>query len=230
VNADAASVTFWRLSPDGEGGFPGALGVAVTYTLTAAGTIVLDYEARAHASTVVNLTQHTYFNLSGDGQRDAREHELTIHADRFIPVERDRLPVGTLAPVKSTPFDFRAPASIGGRLDLHHSQLDAAGGFDHTWALPSGLKGELVPAARLHDPRSGRTLAISTTEPGLQFYDGHLLGIAPGDAGSTFHPFAGVCLETQHYPDSPNRPDFPTTVVRPGRPYRSTTTWQLGIE
>jgi len=226
----SASVSFWYLSPDGDAGYPGALGIRVTYTLTDSGSIILNYEARASAPTVVNLTQHTYFNLSGNSGEDARGHELVIHAERFTPVGPGLVPTGQLASVAGTPFDFRGAARIGDRLVSGHEQLAAAGGFDHNWALASASREGAVPAARLHHPRSGRTLAVATTEPGLQFYDGRALGQTRTDASSAFPPSAGLCLETQHYPDAPNQPDFPSTVVRPGKPYRSTTIWQLSVD
>ena len=230
ADAESSSVSFWRLSGDGEAGYPGALGVRVSYTLTAAGEIIIDYEARAHQPTVVNLTQHTYFNLSGNTRRDTRDHQLTIHADRFMPVGPGLLPTGALEPVVGTPFDFRTPVRIADRLAMPHQQLTLAGGFDHTWELNRQSSNALVPAARLHDPRSGRTLVVSTTEPGLQFYDGHRLGSPPNDAGADFPPGFGICLQTQHYPDSPHQPAFPSTVLRPGESYRSQTTWKLGVD
>ena len=224
---DAASVTFWRISPDGEEGYPGALGVGVTYTLTAAGEIILDYEARAHAPTVVNLTQHSYFNLGGAQCADICGHLLTIHGDRFTTVGPGLVPTGETSSVAGTPFDFSRPARIGGRLAAAHEQLSVAGGFDHNWVLDHGGQ-ELMPAARLYEPRSGRRLDVATTEPGLQFYDGHLLGRGGGDDAS-LAPYAGLCLETQHYPDSPNQPTFPSTVLRPGESYRSRTSWRLSV-
>lgn len=221
TRADAAQLVLSRVSGHLEEGFPGRLDVRVSYTLTAGGAVVIDYEARTDAPTVVSLTQHTYFNLSGGARRDVRDHELTIAADHFTPVGPGLLPTGELAPVDGTPFDFRAPARLRERLAWPDPQLAAGGGFDHNFVLTHGGPRPSF-AARLRDPASGRHVQIETTEPGLQFYDGHLLG----EAG--FRPYDGLCLETQHFPDSPNHDSFPTTVLRSGDTYRSTTTWRFG--
>jgi aldose 1-epimerase len=219
---DRVAVTFRRVSPAGEEGFPGDVDVRVRYALTSADEIILNYEAQATAPTPFNITQHTYFNLSGLLGLSARDHELTIAADRFVSVRPDLIPTGSLAAVNGTPFDFRDPRLVGEALEREHPQLSAAGGFDHTWVLnqPNGEATNVV----LRDPHSGRELRITTTEPGVQFYDGHLLY---GNRASGFARYTGLCLETQHFPDSPNQPTFPTTILRPGNRYWSTTTWRF---
>jgi aldose 1-epimerase len=224
TRGDAAGVTFERTSPDGEEGYPGTLTARVSYTLSAGGTVTMDYTALTDAPTLVNLTQHSYFNLSGDARSGIRDHYLSLDASRFTPVTADLIPERALVPVDATPFDFRRPARIGERLDQPHEQLRAAGGFDHNFALDDAGTPPRR-AARLWHAASGRVLEIATTEPGVQFYDGHLLG---GDA-SGWPPYAGLCLETQHFPDSPHHPAFPSTVLRPGEVYRSTTVWRFGI-
>jgi aldose 1-epimerase len=188
---------------------------------------VLQYDATSDAPTVVNVTQHSYFNLAGETSTTVLDHELTINAAGYTPVDRGLIPTGEIAPVAHTPFDFRTPARIGARLMDEHEQLRAAGGFDHNFVL-ARTRDELAPAATLYDPGSGRVLDISTTEPGLQFYDGHLLnGRVTGAYGRRFAPSTGLCLETQHFPDSPNQPRFPAVILRPGRRYRSTTVWRF---
>lgn len=202
------AVVLRRRSVDGEEGFPGNLDVEVTYSLGEEGDVWMRCEAVTDGPTHVNLTQHTYFNLAGRG--DVLSHRLTIEAGAYLPIDECRIPTGEFAPVAGTPFDFQAPAVIGARLGARHEQLERGGGYDHTFVL-SRRDGGLVHAARVSDPSSGRTLEISTTEPGLQFYSGQAVGRR------------GLCLEPQHYPDSPNRPGFPTTLLRPGQRYQSLT-------
>jgi aldose 1-epimerase len=220
VRADAVSVSFRRTSPDDEEGYPGTLRVAVTYTLVG-DCLTIDYEAHTDAPTVVNLTQHTYFNLGGPDTHDILDHELIIDADRFTPVDATLIPTGTIEPVGGTPFDFRAATRFGDRAFLTHPQLLIAGGFDHNFVL-NGTAGELRRAAELVHPPSGRRLRVHTTEPGLQLYGGHLLD------GRPFPRFGGLCLETQHFPDSPNRAEFPPTTLRPPHRYHSRTVWEFG--
>ncbi|QNS06429.1 aldose epimerase family protein [Streptomyces xanthii] len=211
-------------SPDGEMGYPGTLRVRVTYTLTARGDWRIDYAAVTDKATVVNLTNHTYYNLAGEGSGGVYDHELTLDASRFTPTDSGLIPTGELAKVAGTPFDFRRAKPVGRDIRTAHPQLVTAKGFDHNWVLDKGVTDRPVPFATLRDPGSGRALKIATDQPGVQFYSGNFLdGTLAGPSGRTYRQGDGLCLETQHFPDSPNQPSFPSTVLRPGETYRTTT-------
>ena len=211
------------VSVAGEQGYPGTLTAHVTYRLGDDDALTIEYQARTSAATPVNLANHAYFNLSGDPRRTILQHVLEISAGRFTPVDAHLIPTGELKSVAGTPFDFREPQSIGSRISADDEQLRLGHGYDHNWVLDRKRSGELAPAAVLSDPASGRVLEIRTTQPGVQFYSGNFLDGKPAGSGSAFAYRSGLCLETQHFPDSPNEPSFPSTILQPGQTYRETT-------
>lgn len=227
---DGVAVRLSLVSADGEEGYPGRLNVTVRYLLTDDNRLMVDYTATTLRPTVVNLSQHSYFNLAGTRQADILGHELTLECDAFTPVDATLIPTGEIAPVDGTPFDFRTATPIGARIGDAHPQLEVGGGYDHNFVVRRVAAG-LQPAAFVREPLTGRTLAVATTEPGMQLYTGNALdGSVIGKQGAPYGPRSGFCLETQHFPDAPNQPSFPSTVLQPDGRYRSRTVFTFGVD
>ena len=226
-HADSRSATMRYISPDGEEGYPGTLTATVRYTVTARDELRIDYTATSDKATVQSLTNHSYFNLSGEGSGTILDEDIQIYAGRFTPVDASMIPTGELRSVAGTPLDFREPTRVGARIDADYDQLKLGGGYDHNWIIDRARPG-LVPAARVHDPKSGRIMEVLTTQPGVQFYTANSIdGTIKGKGGKAYIRRGALCLETQHYPDSPNHPEFPSTELKPGETFHSTTVYRF---
>lgn len=229
---DSATLTLSYTSKDGEGGYPGNLKTTVTYTLNSNNELNIKYEATTDKKTIVNLTQHSYFNLSGDFSEKILDHVVEINADKYLPVDKTLIPTGELKPVEGTPFDFTEPTAISKGLEMEGSnkQLDRGPGYDHCWILNEQDRG-IRFAASAYEADSGRFMEVYTTEPALQFYIGNFLdGSLPAPAGGTYGKRTGFCMETQHYPDSPNQEKFPSVVLEPGEKYTSETSYKFSVK
>jgi aldose 1-epimerase len=230
LRGDTPGVRFTYLSKDGEEGFPGNLTAKVTYSLNDNNELMIDYEATTDKATPINLSQHSYFNLAGEGSGEILNHELMLNADRFTPVDKNLIPTGELRPVKGTPFDFTTSTRIGARIDDNYDQLVLGHGYDHNFVI--NRKGDgLELAARVYEPISGRVLEVLTTQPGIQFYTGNFLdGTVTGKQGHVYKHRNALCLETQHFPDSPNHPDFPSTILKPGQTFHEKAVFKFSAK
>lgn len=229
-NQNNTSITFSYMSVDMEQGYPGKVDLTVTYTLTDNNELKIEYKGTTDKTTILNPTHHSYFNLTGDPNKTILNHELQIKADKFTPVDSTLITTGNIISVENTPFDFRSPKPIGKDINSNYEQIKFGGGYDHNWVL-NNYDGELRSVALLHEPESGRIMEVLTDQPGIQFYSGNFLdGTAAGKNGISYHYRTGLCLETQHYPDSPNKPEFPSVTLRPGESYIHTTIFRFFVK
>lgn len=223
-------IDFKYVSKDGEEGYPGTLETYMSYTLTDENELVVEHRATTDKTTIVNLTHHSFFNLHGEGNGDVNDMVMTINASAYTPVDETLIPTGEIAPVEGTPFDFRKPQVIGSRLSEDNEQLRLGGGYDHNWVLDKASEGELSFAAEVYDPQSGRRMQVYTTEPGMQFYGGNYFdGSMKGKNGKSYVKNCSLALETQHFPDSPNKPQFPSTVLKPGETYKHICIYRFSV-
>jgi aldose 1-epimerase len=229
MNNGYPAVKMEYLSPDGEEGFPGNLSVSITYTLNDQNQLIIDFLATTDKTTLLNLTQHTYFNLAGHANGSILNHELMLPLDSFLPVNKNQVPTGIIEPVKGTPFDFKNPKAIGKDIDMDSEQLILSDGYDHSWIVKNENSNELKLTAQVTDAGSGRLLTVYTTEPAVHLYPGNALDGAVGKDGAKYIRRSGLCLETQQYPDSPNQPHFPVTILRDGEVFKSKTIFEFGI-
>jgi aldose 1-epimerase len=228
LTADGPVLQLTYLSKDGEEGFPGNLKVTATYTLTADNGLLLNYTATTDKATLCNLTQHSYFNLAGKG--DVLNNLVYINADKFTPVDKTLIPTGELKPVEDTPFDFRKPTAVGARINADDEQIKFGSGYDHNWVINKPL-GKLGLVARVTEPTTGRVMEVLSTEPGVQFYTGNFLdGSITGKGGQVYQRRSGLCFEPQHYPDSPNHPQFPSAELKPGQTYQNTILYRFLVQ
>lgn len=227
---DGEALKLSYVSADGEEGYPGQLTVHVTYKLSNDNALTITYDASATKPTVVNLTNHSYFNLTGNPENPITGHLLTLNADTFTPVNKVLIPTGEEKPVKGTPFDFTKATAIGSRIEADDEQLKFGKGYDHNWVLKAAKSSAMVTAAVLSDPVSGRVMEVKTLEPGLQFYSGNFMDGQPAGKGTVFKHRTGLCLETQHFPDSPNHANFPSTTLQPGQTYHTETVFQFSTQ
>ena len=229
-NQSESTLSLTLISPDGEEGYPGTVSARVTYILNDQNQLVIDYSATTDAATVINLTQHAYFNLNGQGAGSILDHEIMINADQYTPVDSESIPTGEIASVTGTPLDFRSAKLIGRDIDDDHEQMQFGSGFDHNFIINNSGADEIAMAASVFSPTTGRTLTVYTDQPGMQFYTGNFLnGSLVGKQGAVYQRRNAFCLETQHYPDSPNKPNFPSTVLRPGEEYKTRTVFEFGV-
>jgi aldose 1-epimerase len=228
-SSEGPSLKLTYTSKDGEEGYPGTLKVSVIYTLTQDNKFKINYNAATDKKTIINLSQHSYFNFSGDAQRSILDHEIMLNADRFVAIDETSIPTGELAPVEETPFDFRQPRRVGERIDNDDPQIKNGQGYDHTFVFNEGVRNGEV-AASLYDPETGRFMEVFTKEPGVQFYSGNFLKGYKGKNGAVYHKRFGLCLETQHFPDSPNQPKFPSVILSPGEIYSTETSYRFSVK
>ena len=231
LRSSPSSITFGCVSPDGEEGYPGNLGVEVTYSLDDDNVLGWEAMATTDKPTVINIIHHPYWNLSGDATKTINDHVLTLHSDRYLPTDAGLIPTGELSSVEGTPMDFRKPVAVGARIEDKFASLELAGGYDHGWILPGGDASAMTAAARVEHPKSGRVMEVGTNQPAIQFYAGNVLdGTVRGKGGVVYQRRTALCLETEGFPDAPNQAHFPSAVLRPGETYRHRATYKFSVQ